>query len=75
VNAGSVGMPYEDEVAAFWTLIAGDQVEFRKTAFDVERAASEIGASAWPGAEEFVAENLLVAPSRREATELFESWR
>jgi putative phosphoesterase len=75
VNAGSVGMPYEDEVAAFWTLLAGDDVEFRKTPFDVERAAAEIGASAWPKAQEFVAENLLVAPSRSEATQLFESWR
>ena len=75
VNAGSVGMPYEDEVAAFWTVLAGDDVELRKTLFDVERAAAEIGASAWPGAQEFVAENLLVAPSRAEATQLFESWR
>jgi putative phosphoesterase len=75
VNAGSVGMPYEDEVAAFWTLLDGNEIEFRKTPFDVERAAAEIGASGWPGAEEFVAENLLVAPSRAEATQLFESWR
>ena len=75
VNAGSVGMPYEDEVAAFWALLEGDHVEFRKTRFDVERAAAEIGASAWPGAQEFVAENLVVAPSRAEATQLFESWR
>ena len=75
VNAGSVGMPYEDEVAAFWTLIDSDEVVFRKTAFDVERAAAEIGASEWPGAQEFVAENLLVAPSRAEATQVFESRR
>ena len=75
VNAGSVGMPYEDEVAAFWTLIASDEVEFRKTPFDIERAAAEIEASGWPGAQEFVAENLFAAPSREEATRLFESWR
>jgi predicted phosphodiesterase len=72
VNAGSVGMPYEDEVAAFWALIS-DDVEFRKTTFDVERAAAEIRASGWPDAEEFVAENLLVPPSRAEATAHFES--
>jgi len=75
VNAGSVGMPYEDEVAAFWALIDGQEVEFRKTPFDVERAAAEIAASGWPGAQEFVAENVLAAPSRAEATQLFESWR
>jgi putative phosphoesterase len=75
VNAGSVGMPYEDEVAAFWTLITDDEVEFRKTPFDIDRAAAEIRASGWPGAQEFVAENLFAAPSRDEATQLFESWR
>ena len=71
-NAGSVGMPYEDEVAAFWALVS-DDVEFRKTPFDVERAAAEIRASGWRDAEEFVAENLLVSPSRAEATAHFES--
>lgn len=72
VNAGSVGMPYEDDVAAFWALI-GDQPEFRRTAFDLERAAAEILASGWPSAESFVAENLRESPSRREATAYFES--
>jgi putative phosphoesterase len=72
VNAGSVGMPYEDEVAAFWAIV-GEDVEFRRTPFDVERAAAEIRASGWPDAEEFVAGNLLVAPSRAEAIEFFEA--
>jgi len=72
VNAGSVGMPYEGEVAAFWAVV-GEDVEFRKTPFDVERAAAEIRASDWPGAEEFVTENLLAAPSRSEALAWFES--
>jgi predicted phosphodiesterase len=131
VNAGSIGMPYEDEVAAFWALIVSDQVpghvpvsdqvtgdtsprdmsrdlvrfrreafdvegaaadvsasvpgdtsprdmsrdlvRFRQTAFDVEKTAAEVRVSGWPGAEEFVAENLLNAPSRSEATAHFES--
>jgi putative phosphoesterase len=72
VNAGSVGWPQEDDVAAFWATIS-DEVEFRRTAFDVERAASEILASGWPEAESFVAENIRAAPSRAEATEWFES--
>ena len=71
-NAGSVGMPYEDEVAAFWAIV-GEDIEFRKTPFDVERAAAEISASGWPGAEAFVNENLLAAPSRAEATRHMES--
>ena len=72
VNAGSVGMPYQDDVAAFWALVS-DEVEFRRTAFDVERAATEFLASGWPSAESFVAENLRTAPSRAEATAYFES--
>jgi putative phosphoesterase len=72
VNAGSVGMPYENDVAAFWALFS-DDVAFRRTAFDVERAAAEFLASEWPGAESFVAENLRSAPSRAEATAYFES--
>jgi predicted phosphodiesterase len=71
-NAGSVGMPYEDDVAAFWAIVSAD-VEFKRTPFDVERAAADIRASGWPGAEEFVAENLLATPSRAEATAYFES--
>jgi predicted phosphodiesterase len=72
VNAGSVGWPQEDDVAAFWALVSED-AEFRRTAFDVERAASEILASGWPDAESFVVENIRTPPSRTEATAWFES--
>jgi predicted phosphodiesterase len=72
VNAGSVGMPYEDDVAAFWAVI-GEDVEFKRTRFDVDRAIAEIEATGWPTASEFIAENLRAAPSRKEATEQFES--
>ena len=71
-NAGSVGMPYEDDVAAFWA-IASDDVEFQRTPFDVERAVAEIEASGWPDGPSFVAENLRTPPSRREAAEYFET--
>jgi predicted phosphodiesterase len=66
VNAGSVGMPYEDDVAAFWALI-GDEVEFQRTPFDIERAIAETRRSGWPMAELFAAENLEQAPSRADA--------
>jgi predicted phosphodiesterase len=72
VNAGAVGWPYEDDVAAFWALVS-DDVEFRRTPIDVERAASEMLATGWPDAESFVAENIRMAPSRAEATAYFES--
>jgi predicted phosphodiesterase len=72
VNAGSIGMPYEDDVAAYWAIVS-DGVEFKRTPFDIERTIAEIEGSEWPNREEFVAENLRVPPSRREATEFFES--
>jgi predicted phosphodiesterase len=75
INAGSVGMPYEGEVAAFWTLVVDGEPEFRRTPFDVERAVREIRASGWQGGEEFVAENLLTAVSREEAIAYFEASR
>jgi predicted phosphodiesterase len=72
VNAGAVGWPYEDDVAAFWAIVSED-VELRRTPYDVEQAAEEILASGWPDAEVFVAENIRAAPSRAEATAHFES--
>jgi putative phosphoesterase len=73
VNAGSVGMPYEGEVAAFWTLVEDGEPVFRRTPIDVERPTRDIRASGWPGGEEFIAENLLVAVTRDEAIEYLES--
>jgi predicted phosphodiesterase len=70
VNAGSVGMPYEGEVAAFWAVIDED-AEFRRTTFDVERAVAETRRSEWPLAATFVEENLLQSPTRAEATAQF----
>ncbi len=75
VNAGSVGMPYEGEVAAFWTLVEDGEPRRMRTPFDVERAAAELRASGWPKADEFVAENLLVAVTRDEAIASLESRR
>jgi putative phosphoesterase len=75
VNAGSVGMAYEGEVAAFWTVVEDGEPSFRKTPFDIERAVRELRASDWPPAEEFIAENVLVAVSREEAVAALEARR
>ncbi|HEY5295148.1 MAG TPA: metallophosphoesterase family protein [Gaiellaceae bacterium] len=75
VNAGSVGMAYESDVAAFWLIVTDGQPSFRRTPIDVERAAAEILASGWPGAEAFVDANLRVAVDRDEAIRHFESIR
>jgi len=71
VNAGSVGLPYEGEVKAFWTVL-GPDVEPRNTAFDVEAAIRAFEAVGREDAERFV-ENFRVAPSRDEAAQYFES--
>ena len=75
VNAGAVGMPYEGEVAAFWTLVEDGEPSFRKTPIDVERAIVETSASGWPHAAGFVAENLRVAVDRDDAVATLESRR
>jgi putative phosphoesterase len=43
VNAGSIGMPYEEQPGAYWALLGGD-VEFRRTQYE----PGDIGASGWP---------------------------
>ena len=75
VNAGSVGMPYEGAVAAYWTLFEDGEPRPMRTEFDVERAIRETRASEWPHAQEFAAENLEQAVSRDEAIASLESRR
>lgn len=75
VNAGSVGMAYEGNVAAYWTLVADGEPEFRSTPLDLDALAAGILASGWPKAEEFVAENVRVAIDRDAAVQYFESRR
>jgi diadenosine tetraphosphatase ApaH/serine/threonine PP2A family protein phosphatase len=75
VNAGSVGMAYEGEVAAYWTLMEDGEPRPMRTPFDVERAVRETRASSWPNAAEFVAENLVTAVSREQAISELEERR
>jgi putative phosphoesterase len=71
VNAGSVGMPYEDEPGAYWALF-GPDVELRRTPYDLERAAEAVRSTAFPDADEFAQEHILHPASAEEATEHFE---
>ena len=70
VNPGSVGMPYEEQPGAYWAIV-GEDVEFRRTEFDLDAAAESIRASGWPVAEEFARENVLTIPTRDQATAVF----
>ena len=71
VNAGSVGMPYEDEPGAYWALL-GPDIELRRTEYDLERAAAAIRATDFPDADEFADEHVLHPAGAEEATEHFE---
>ena len=73
VNAGSVGMPYEGEVAAFWALL-GPDVQLRRTPFDVERSVDAVVGSGWPDAQAFVEKNLRAAVSREDVVPVFEGF-
>jgi putative phosphoesterase len=75
INAGSVGMAYESDIAAYWTILDDGEPIFRRTRFDVRRAIDEMRASAWPYGAEFVEENLLVPVDRDEAIASLESRR
>jgi len=70
VNAGSVGWPYEGRTGAYWALV-GEEVELRRTDYDLERAAELVRASGHPRAEEIAAENILVSAPRAEALAVF----
>lgn len=73
VNAGSVGLPYEDAPGAYWAII-GTEVELKRTDYDFAGAAERIEQSRCPYADEFAA-GVTSPPSRSEATESFETRR
>ena len=75
VNAGSVGLPYEGELAAFWALVDDGEIELKKTSLEVDRVADAFRRSDWPRAEELLRENVLATVTREEATARIEARR
>ena len=63
INAGSVGMPF-DEPGAYWLLLDGD-IQLRRTSYDLEAAAQRIRASSYPRAAEFADKNIIAPPTRQ----------
>ena len=72
LNGGSVGMPYADRPGAYWLLLDPQGVEFRRTEYDLEKAAQQVRESGYPQASEFADEDLLKVSSAEEAMEYFE---
>jgi putative phosphoesterase len=69
VNAGSVGMPFQDP-GAYWLLL-GPNVELRRTSYDLAAAAARIRATDYPDAENFAANYVLKPPSEAAMLETF----
>jgi predicted phosphodiesterase len=67
INAGSMGVPWDDGPQPRWALL-GPDVSFRRSQLDHERAAGRIRATGWPSAEEFLGDTR----ARDEVLELFE---
>ena len=72
VNAGSVGLPYEGEIAAFWAILVDGEPKLRKTALDADRVADVFRRSGWPRASEMLDERILRPATREEATKVLE---
>src|SRR3954464_11187649 len=71
VNPGSVGRPYEAQPGAYWAVLEGEEIELRRTEYDLERAAELVRASGHPLADELADHNVLEVPSRAEAIAAF----
>ena len=54
LNAGSVGMPYEDEPAAYWLPLEDGEPSLRRTAYDIPAAAERLRASGFPDIDEIM---------------------
>ena len=61
LNAGSVGMPYEDEPAAYW-LWLGPEAELRRTDYDVAAASARMRAAGLPDLDELMLRESLIEP-------------
>lgn len=71
INAGSVGMPYEGRVGAFWAML-GSAVELRCTAYDIAAAIGELRAGGFDDVDEMFEESLLNPMNADQVAQLLE---
>jgi putative phosphoesterase len=72
VNAGSVGIPYEGRVGAYWAVV-GPDVAHRRTEYSVDELLERVRTIGFPDPEKFYGESLLQPSPRKEVAEYFES--
>ena len=70
VNAGSVGMPFQ-EAGAYWALI-GPAVKLRRTRYDLTAAAARVRATAYPLSDQ-AAKGILTPPGEEATLEQFKN--
>jgi predicted phosphodiesterase len=71
VNAGSVGMPFQDP-GAYWLLL-GPAVQLRRTTYDLEKAADLVRRTSYPQAEDFASRSILKPPTEAATLEAFKN--
>jgi putative phosphoesterase len=54
VNAGSIGMPYEGDPAAFWAIVHDGTPALRRTTYDVGAALGRLRATGFPEVDEIL---------------------
>jgi predicted phosphodiesterase len=69
VNAGSVGMPFQ-EPGAYWLLL-GPDAQLRHTSYDLTDAAERIRNTKYPQAQDFAARNVLQPMSEADTLKMF----
>ena len=70
INAGSVGLPYQGDAAAFWLLLDGDDAHMQRTAYDAAAAVELF--RALPELEDSAQASLAEPISAAEIAEEFE---
>lgn len=70
LNAGSVGMPF-GLPGAYWLLLS-NKIDFRKTLYDFNHAASLVKKTKYPDAYIFALKNILHPPSENSMLEILE---
>ena len=70
VNAGSIGMPFQQPAGAYWLLL-GPDIEFRRTDYDYEQAAARFRTTAFPLVEELTVRYVLNPPSVAETIAVY----
>ena len=68
INAGSVGMPFQ-EAGAYWALIGAD-VELRRTRYDLDAAAARVRSTAYPLSDQ-AAQGIVTPPGEQATLEQF----